>query len=163
MQPRKLVNQTAVRDAFHDRNVRLPRGFFDDLEQCVYAAFRKIADGEVDVDEQPNEAEGQYVRRVSVKEALRSVLGKTRVESGWVTYLNGIVAEKVGRAVTSESASVPMSLTVPSPIIRAFMKSKESQTMTLDQFFRKWNNYPEFRDGWTKQAEHLRLEPVLED
>lgn len=163
MEPRKLVNQTAVRDAFHEQNVRLPRGFFDDLEQCVYAAFRKIADGEVEVDEAPNEAEGQYVKRVCVKEALRSVLGKTRVESGWVTYLNGIVAEKVGRAVTSESASVAPSLTVPSPVIRALMRSKDSKAMTIEQFFRKWNNYPEFRDAWTKKAENLRLEPALED
>jgi len=153
---RRLVNRSAVREAFHAQDERLPRGFFDELEQEVYTALRRIADGEVTPAEDAVLGEAVYVKRASLKEALRGALGKTRVENSWVAHLNAIVAAKVGQAVTKKVAASGVFQTtaaVPGAVVRFLLTTQEhrSGVLPFQKFARRWLN-PEFRAAWTERA-----------
>lgn len=160
----RLVNRSAVRQAFHGQDIRLPRNFFDDLDQSVYQTIRRISEGEVEIegslDEDPDR---DFVKASVVKEAVRGALGKNRVASDWVAFLNGVVAKKVDEAIRQETASmVPAAIAVPSPILRHVLKTSRKGKdprfaadgqFSVARFFRLWQR-TEFRQEWVEKSKY---------
>jgi len=159
----RLVNRSAVRQAFHGHDIRLPRNFFDDLDQTVYGTLRRISEGDVEVEANDEEPERDFVKESVVKEALRGALGKSRVESGWVAYLNGVVADKVADAIKEETAGlVRPAIPVPSRILHHVLRTSRKEKdprfaptgqFSVDRFFRLWQ-HPEFRQEWVEKSKY---------
>lgn len=100
---------------------------------------------------------GGYLKQSVLKEALREALGKHRVETAWVAHLNAVVSRKVSEASFRSGAragSAPRGTGVPGCVIRTFLRSAESRTMTLSGFFRRWQDAG-FREEWTARAETI--------
>lgn len=163
----RLVNRSAVRQAFHGQDIRLPRNFFEDLDQSVYATLRRISEGEVEIEvkEEDQDPDRDFVKTSVVKEAIRGALGKNRVASDWVAYLNGVIAAKVNEAIKQETASmIPAAVPVPSPVLRFVLRScrkdKDARfapegEFRVSRFFRLWQR-PEFREEWNKRFQESK-------
>lgn len=157
MEARKLVKRSAVRRAFHERNTRLPRGFFDEVKQTIMSVLRKIGQGEIEPDGNVM-GERVYIRRVALKKTLRAILGKKRVDESLVAHVNNAVADKVEMAVERRVTATPDALKtfgVPSGVLRKFLRAKQvdpklmhGSLKSIEKFFRRWQN-PTFRAEWS--------------
>ena len=170
IEAKRLVNRSAVRSAFHERGARVPRGFMEDLDVAVMVILRRMEAGdlapEIEISGVTHDngivkpetlkrieearqklAAVSYLKESVLKEALRETLGQKRIEAAWVLCANAVIATKVGDAVGRSSARVPQA-SVPSSVLRAFLRSKESKTMTIDAFMRKCKD-PGYLARWT--------------
>lgn len=168
---KKMINQAAVREAFHLRGARVPQGFIEDLEVAVMVILRRAAAGDMDPEplepavappglvptpdrmrdfvEKYTTAGCVYLKESLVKEALREALGKNRIETAWVAHVNAIICCKVSDAVgrrTSRSGPPP----IPSSLLRLFMRSPEAKSMRIEAFLSKCKD-PAFLDAWEQR------------
>lgn len=148
---KKLVNRAAVREAFHRRGARTPRGFIEDLELAVQVVLRRAAAGDVEPAAEAQAPADVYLKQTTIKEALREALGKDRIETAWVTHVNSVIFSKVAEAVGRSSARTPHATAVPSSVLRAFLRSPEAKAMSVESFLGKCKDAA-FLARWTTQA-----------
>ena len=155
---RHLVNRAAIREAFHAQDARLPRGFIEDVEQAVQVALRRMAAGEIEPYETDELGEEIYVKKSTLKDALRDALGKTRIETSWVAHLNTLVVHKVTEAVTkrvAQTGGIPVS-PMPSRVLRAFLRSEECRSglLSIAGFHRNYQQ-EEYREEWETRTKKM--------
>jgi hypothetical protein len=171
----KVINRTAVREAFHARGARVPQGFLEDLEIAVMVVLRRASAGGIDPGPVMNPAEAPpgasdrekalrekfmtggcvYLKESLLKEALREALGKDRIETAWVAHVSTLICLKVNDAVGRRaSGSTPA---VPSSLLRFFMRSLEAKTMRVDAFLSKCKD-PDFLGAWERRLEASKAE-----
>jgi hypothetical protein len=121
---KKLVKRSAVRAAFHGREARVPRGFFEDLEMDVQVAIRRyLEEGEEALPIAEEAPEALLVRRSAVKDAIRQG-GRRRVDGGIVARLSAVVEAKVAKAIDGASP-LPKMFSSPGRVWSTFIRSAE--------------------------------------
>lgn len=152
---KKVVNRAAVREAFRRQGTRVPPGFMDEVEQALYVLLRRAANEDLEPAAAPDAGGEVFLKQSLLKEAMKDSLGQRRVDAALVARVNAAVVSKVSEASVRSGAragGVPPAVPVPSRVLRAFIRSEESRSLTFTQFFRRWQD-PGFRRAWTERAE----------
>lgn len=149
---RKIVNRAAVRGAFRRHGARVPHGFMEELEQVVYRAIRGAGSEEPGPTSPPAVDAGvSYLKRSVFLKAVRQALGKRRVDGAIFERCHAAAAAKVEQTAFRKGGSVGILRGLPSGALRAFLRSPESEKMTITAFFRRWQD-EEFRAAWVARC-----------
>lgn len=151
-----LVNHAYVRRQFHEKGARVPRGFLNDLEDAVQVAIRHARDGKIVVDQDLKMEGDAHVKIAPLMDVLQIALDKKHVRA-WLVHINALVAAKVAETVLRRQArsAIPAAIGVPGRVMCGFLRSPESQKMTLSEFCKRWQDTA-FREEWVREHKPSR-------
>ncbi len=157
MDVKKLVKRSVVRRVFHERDVRVPRGFFEEVDQIVLSFLRRIADDKLDNTGAVWNGHPVYINCRGFKEKLRTTLGRRRIPESYLVQVNDAIREKVTLSVERRVATNTSvrDVHVPSGVLRAFLASEEyrSKALSWEKFFVRWQS-EDYRREWAAKHEY---------